>query len=59
MTMLTPPRAGRRIPVADGRMVEAATETLRKLGLATADVHADIFFTPETSDARLILEATS
>lgn len=40
-------------------MVEAATAALLGLGLAAADVHADVFFTPETNDATLNAEVPS
>jgi CDP-4-dehydro-6-deoxyglucose reductase/ferredoxin-NAD(P)+ reductase (naphthalene dioxygenase ferredoxin-specific) len=38
-------------------MVEASTAALGELGLAPADIHADVFFTPETNDATLLAEA--
>lgn len=40
-------------------MVEAATTALREAGLAASDIHADVFFTPETNDATLNAEVPS
>jgi NAD(P)H-flavin reductase len=39
-------------------MVEATAATLRALGLAPADIHADVFFTLGSNDATLSAEAS-
>jgi CDP-4-dehydro-6-deoxyglucose reductase len=39
-------------------MVEAVAAALKSLGLAAADIHADVFFTPNTNDATLAKEET-
>jgi CDP-4-dehydro-6-deoxyglucose reductase len=40
-------------------LVEATTAALLGLGLAAADIHADVFFTPEPNDATLNAEVPS
>ena len=40
-------------------MVEAVRSTVQTLGVKAADIHADVFFTPEGNDAKVIEEVQS